>query len=67
MRRLETLQLEVMVAGVNCGKKYDAWNGVACGLTLFLVFTPAAPLALATGNVCLILAAGHMGGCYQKF
>lgn len=48
----------------DCGKAHDFWNGISCAGALLAAFTPGLqPLALVAGGSCLILAAGHLGGC----
>ncbi|WP_273209850.1 hypothetical protein [Runella zeae] len=63
MRKLQQKETLNITGGVDCGANYDFYNGLLCGGAVFLAFTPAAPLALAMGNGCLIMAAGHLGGC----
>ena len=48
----------------DCGKNYDYWNGVTCAGALISAFIPGLQgLALVAGGSCIILAAGHLGGC----
>ena len=63
MKKLQIEEMETVNGGVNCGANYDFYNGMLCGGAILLFFTPAAPLGLAAANGCLIMAAGHLGGC----
>lgn len=63
MKKLENVRMEKIEGGVDCGVNYDFYNGALCMTAVFLAFTPVAPLALAAGNGCLIMLAGHLGGC----
>jgi len=63
MKALSIEKME-MVNGGGSPTKYDWINGLSCGATLALVFTPATPLAILTGNVC---AVGLIGYSLNKY
>jgi len=44
--------------------KYDWIAGLSCGATLVMAFTPAAPFAIVTGNVCAVSLIGYGLGKY---
>jgi hypothetical protein len=62
MKELNLNQME-MVSGGGV-TKYDWIAGLSCGATLVMAFTPAAPFAIVTGNVCAVSLIGYGLGKY---
>jgi hypothetical protein len=63
MRELSIERMEKLGGGAK-PTKYDWIAGVSCGATLVMAFTPAAPLAILTGNVCSVSLVGYAIGKY---
>jgi hypothetical protein len=61
MRELSIDRMEMVNGG---GWKEDIIVGLACGGTAIMAFTPAAPLAILTGNVCAVGLIGYAIGKY---
>jgi hypothetical protein len=61
MRELSIERMEMVSGG---GWKEDILVGVSCGTTAILAFTPAAPLAILTGNACAVGLIGYALGKY---
>lgn len=61
MKKMELSQMENLIGS---GWWEDVVVGVSCGATIVLAATPAAPLALATGNACIVGLIGYGLGKY---
>ena len=61
MKKLNVNQMENLVPS---GWWEDVVVGASCGATILLAATPAAPLAIMTGNACVV---GLIGYALDKY